>query len=66
MWIDILLIVLVALIAWWLTRTNVWRSKRGYAADPGGRRVGSAGARAADDLNRAGQNRSGLRKRPYD
>ena len=65
MWFFIVLAIL-GVLAWWLSGTNLWRSKQGDSADSTGRRVGSASARAADDVGRAAQNRSGLRKRPYD
>ena len=65
MWFYILLIVL-ALFVWWLSRTNRLRHWWRHGADPGGRSIGSAGARSADDVARVGQYRSGLRKRPHD
>jgi len=64
MWFYILPIILVALLAWWLTRTNLFRHWSRHAAEPRGHPIGSAGGRAADDVARRGQNPSGLRKRP--
>lgn len=66
MWIYILLIILAAAFVWWLTRTNLYRHRSRHGPEFGGRKVGSAGTRAADDTNRVGQHQSGLRKRPPD
>lgn len=66
MWFGILRIVLGVLFVSWLACTNGFRHWRRRGAEPGGRYVGSASARAADDVNGAQRNRSGLRKRPYD
>lgn len=67
MWIYLLLVVLVALCAWRLSRTNLWRSKSTPGADGRGRRVGLGSMRAVDDINRSKhEHSSGLRKGPYD
>ncbi len=42
MWFYILLIVVVALFVWWLTRTNLFRHWRRHAADHGGRSASTA------------------------
>ncbi len=66
MWFYILLIIIVVLFGWWLTRTNLYRHRSRHGPDFGGREVGSASTRATDDFNRVRQNPSGLRKRPPD
>ena len=64
MWFYILLIILVVLLGWWLTRTNLYRHRSRRGPDLGGREVGSAASRATDDFNRISKASSGLRKRP--
>jgi hypothetical protein len=56
----------LAVFAWWLTRTKLWRSKSRSEAG-GYRRISWGGTRARDDLTRsAHEHSSGLRKRRYD
>jgi hypothetical protein len=62
----ILLIIIVVLFVWWLTRTNLYRHRSRHSPDPSGPQVGSAWLRATDDFNRLRRNPSGLRKRPPD
>jgi protein-S-isoprenylcysteine O-methyltransferase Ste14 len=51
MWFYILLAVVVVLLAWWLSRTSLFRHWRGHSADPGGRNVGWHNGYDADGNN---------------
>ncbi len=62
MWLFILLLGLVVLVIWWLTRTNLYRQRSRHGPALGGGRVDPRDAKALDNLARF--RRDGLRLSP--